>query len=327
MSLDRQRDKFSATIRFYLKEIDLFGVLNINKPAGVTSRDVVNRVCSMAPRKTKVGHCGTLDPMATGVLIVCVGPATRLIQFGQNAEKRYVGDFRLGLSSDTEDITGNVQAIDGPVIEASQMEAVLNQFTGQISQLPPNYSALRVNGQRAYKLARKGADVPLEPRPVDIHSVTLTKFAYPDFQLSIRCGSGTYVRSLGRDIAASLGTHAVMTELVRTGIGPLNIEDATPMKELQNDSLQEKFLPGQILIGDMIRTPIEDVEIPLLADGNPVDREYPGGAKATGEIAGVDRQERLIAILQPWKDDLFTPKINFSKYWIAAEGGGQTGEC
>ncbi len=293
----------------------MFGVLNINKPPGVTSRRVVDKVAACAPRKTKVGHCGTLDPLATGVLIVCVGPATRLIQFGQFAEKRYEGTFRFGLTSDTEDISGKVEVAEGPTLTAADVESVLAEFTGTINQLPPNYSALRVNGKRAYELARKGKEVPLEPRPIQIHEIKLTDFSWPDFRLSIRCGSGTYVRSLGRDIAIRLGAHAVMTELTRTGIGALNLADAIELDSLSRDSIHQHFLPGQCLIGDMPRTVIEDEEIVSLTDGQPVERKYPGGGVAQGEIAGIDRQDRLIAILQPWRYDYFTPKINFSKYW------------
>jgi len=276
---------------------------------------VVNKVCANVPRKTKVGHCGTLDPLATGVLIVCVGPATRLIQFGQFAEKRYEGTFRFGLTSDTEDISGKVEVAEGPTLTAADVESVLSEFTGTINQLPPSFSALRVNGKRAYELARKGQEVSLEPRPIEIHEIKLTDFTWPDFRLSIRCGSGTYVRSLGRDIAIRLGAHAVMTELTRTGIGTQNLADAIELDSLSRDSIQQQFLPGQCLIGDMPRTVIEDEEIISLSDGQPVERKYPGGAVAQGEIAGIDRQDRLIAILQPWRYDYFTPKINFSKYW------------
>ena len=272
-------------------------------------------MCANVPRKTKVGHCGTLDPLATGVLIVCVGPATRLIQFGQFAEKRYEGTFRFGLTSDTEDISGNVEVAQGPTLTAADVENVLAEFTGTINQLPPSFSALRVNGKRAYELARKGQEVPLEPRPIQIHEIKLTGFSWPDFTLSIRCGSGTYVRSLGRDIAIRLGTHAVMTELTRSGIGAQNLEDAIELDSLSRESIHQHFLPGQSLIGDIPRTVIEDEEIISLSDGQPVERKYPGGAAAQGEIAGIDRQDRLIAILQPWRYDYFTPKINFSKYW------------
>ncbi len=269
----------------------------------------------MVPRKTKVGHCGTLDPLATGVLIVCVGPATRLIQFGQFADKRYEGSFRFGLASDTEDITGNVQAHPSPELTAHDVENILDEFTGTISQLPPAFSALRVNGKRAYDLARKGEDVKLEPRPVQIHEIKLTEFSWPDFRLSMRCGSGTYVRSLGRDIAARLGGSAVMTALTRTSIGQLNVTDAIELDQISKQSLSNQFLPGQSLIGDMTQTVIEDHEIAALADGQPVERKFADDTPLQKEIAGVDRQGRLIAILQPWRYDYFTPKINFSKYW------------
>ena len=197
----------------------MFGILNIDKPAGMTSRDIVNRVCASLPKKTRVGHCGTLDPMATGVLLVCVGPATRLIQFGQFASKHYIGKFRFGLSSDTEDITGEVETHSSLPVSQEELSATLPNFIGTIDQRPPAFSALRVDGKRAYKLARAGKDVVLESRKIEIYDLNVTNFDYPDFELDIKCGSGTYVRSLGRDIAESLGSHAVMTDLARAGIG------------------------------------------------------------------------------------------------------------
>jgi len=146
----------------------LFGILNIDKPEGLTSREIVNRVCRLAPKKTRVGHCGTLDPLATGVLLVCVGPATRLIQFGQSAPKHYVGSFRFGLSSDTEDITGDVTTEADVPVDRQQLESVLANFVGEIAQRPPAFSALWVNGKRAYDLARAGKEVRLKERVIEI---------------------------------------------------------------------------------------------------------------------------------------------------------------
>lgn len=284
---------------------------------GVTSRDVVDRVCAVLPRGTKVGHCGTLDPIATGVLLVCVGPATRLIQFGQDAEKRYVGDFRFGFRSNTEDRTGEVEAVPGPEITRAALEGVLPSFVGDISQRPPAFSALRVNGRRAYDLARKGDEVDLAPRTIAIHEIELTRFEWPDFQISIRCGSGTYVRSLGRDIAMKLETHAIMTELVRTGIGQHDLTDAMEMDDLNSETVEHYLLPGQSLMPatpEFVTTEISDLEVERMADGNPVDRLLPD---TPHRLVAVDQRGNLIAVMRPWKGSLFTPKINFSKYWKA----------
>ena len=153
----------------------LFGVLNVNKPAELTSRDVVNRIVRQCPRKTKVGHAGTLDPMATGVLVVAIGPATKLIQYAQGSNKTYIGSFRLGLRSDTEDITGTVEELpDAHPITQSDLVAAFDQFTGQIMQTPPQYSAVKVDGQRAYKAARQGKSLDIKPRPTHIDSIPVS---------------------------------------------------------------------------------------------------------------------------------------------------------
>src|SRR5436190_8799230 len=198
----------------------MFGLLNVDKPSGLTSRDVVNRVQRLV-KPHKVGHAGTLDPLASGVLVVCVGPATRLIEYVQRMPKRYLATFLLGRRSETEDIEGAVTELtDTPVPTVEQAHGALPNFVGRIQQLPPAFSALKVDGQRAYALARKGETPDLQPRPIEVYSVELVEYSYPQLVLDIRCGSGTYVRSLGRDIARALGTEAVMSALVRTEIGP-----------------------------------------------------------------------------------------------------------
>ena len=197
----------------------MFGFLNLNKPAGVTSRDVVNQVQRLV-RPEKVGHAGTLDPLATGVLVVCVGRATRLTEYVQRMPKHYSATFLFGRQSDTEDIDGQViELADPPQPKRDQIEATLPKFLGEIQQVPPAYSALKVEGRRAYDLARRGEDVQLAARPVVIYELRIVAYEYPELRLDIVCGSGTYVRSLGRNIARTVGTQAVMSALVRTAIG------------------------------------------------------------------------------------------------------------
>lgn len=295
----------------------MFGILNIDKPPEITSRQVVNRVCALAPKKTRVGHCGTLDPLATGVLIVCVGPATRLIQFGQASHKHYVGTFRLGLSSDTEDITGDVQTHEAPVVTRAQLETLLPRFTGTIEQRPPAFSALRVGGKRAYDLARAGKEVNLESRKIDIFSLSVVDFNFPDFQLDIRCGSGTYVRSLGRDIAEALGSHAVMTGLVRAGIGEFQKSDAVKLDDLSHENIDDHLLAPQSLIGDMASTVLVDDEFEKLQDGNWIRRDMP---ESVQDLAAYDTEGRLVVVLKKDSGRLFVPKINFARHWKAMDG-------
>ena len=203
----------------------MFGIFNINKPAGWTSRDVVNRVQRLV-RPAKAGHAGTLDPLATGVLVVCVGPATKLISYVQQQLKEYEATFILGQSSPSDDVETEICELEQPPIPTREaIEAKLPDFVGTIQQRPPLYSAIKVEGQRAYKLARGGSDMELPARPVEIYELSVTAYEYPELCLKIRCGSGTYVRSIGRDLADSLGTAAVMSALTRTAIGKFQVQE------------------------------------------------------------------------------------------------------
>ena len=227
------------------------GLLNINKPAGVTSRDVVNRVVRVlrqvtGQKKVKAGHCGTLDPMATGVLVVCVGQATRLVSLIQEQAKTYRGSFLLGRVTDTDDVTGETiseNALNSNSVTREQLEALLPEFTGRIEQVPPRFSAVHVDGKRAYDLARRGAEVKLDPRTVEVYRLELESFECPAFGLVIECGSGTYIRSIGRDIGQLLGCGATMSSLVRTAIGPFRVTAAIPLDELTEQNLEDVLLP------------------------------------------------------------------------------------
>src|SRR5262245_44228837 len=171
-----------------------FGLLNLNKPAGWTSRRVVDCIQKLV-RPAKAGHAGTLDPLATGVLIVCVGQATRLIDYVHRMRKRYTGTFLLGRESQTEDVEGDVvELVNPPVPTRPEIERAAREFLGTIQQRPPAYSALKVAGQRAYDLARAGKEVQLDARPVEIFRIEVQRYDYPALVLEIECGSGTYVR-------------------------------------------------------------------------------------------------------------------------------------
>src|SRR3989304_2088231 len=220
-----------------------FGILNVDKPAGLTSRDAVNRVERLF-RNVKCGHAGTLDPLATGVLVICVGPATRLIQYVQRLPKQYRAVFQLGCRSATDDTEGEVEVVVGaPEPTRAQVEAALPQFLGDVQQRPPAHSAVKIGGQRAYDLAPRGEEFELPARTASIPRLEILRYEYPELELAIECGSGTYVRSLGRDLAAALGTAAVMSALVRTAIGDFRIENAIPLDALTTDTLLERLQP------------------------------------------------------------------------------------
>jgi tRNA pseudouridine55 synthase len=228
-----------------------FGLLNINKPAGLTSRRAVDHVATLV-RPQKAGHAGTLDPLATGVLIVCVGKATRLIEFVQEQPKTYEARFFLGRQSDTDDVTGTVTdvAVSSEITRA-QIEEALPAFCGQIQQVPPSFSAVHVGGRRAYEMARRGEEVTIDARAVDVYRLELTRFEYPEIDLLIECGSGTYVRSIGRDLGQALGCGAVMSALVRTRIGPFRLEAAVTLEQLNRDTVDQFLLPATSALGGL----------------------------------------------------------------------------
>ena len=192
------------------------GIIIIDKPAGWTSMDVCAKLRGILKTK-KVGHAGTLDPMATGVLPVFVGQATRAVSFAESGEKEYVATLRLGLVTDTQDTSGHTLAESPVTVTAAEVAAALHAFTGDITQIPPMYSAIKINGQKLYDLARKGREVERAPRPVTIHALELEDQLGPDeFLLRVRCSKGTYVRTLCHDIGAALGCGGCMSSLRRT---------------------------------------------------------------------------------------------------------------
>lgn len=222
----------------------MFGFLNVDKPIGRTSRDVVN-VVQRTLKPLKVGHAGTLDPLATGVLVVAVGGATRLIDLVQHQAKTYIATFRFGVRSNTDDLEGELVAVPGELPSRAQIEAALPEFVGNISQIPPAYSAIKIKGERAYHLARSGQEVELAARIVRIDDLSIDNYQAPDLTLTVKCGAGTYIRSLGRDLGERLGTAAVMTSLRREAIGGFQAQQAVTWEWLltaDRQALQSRLL-------------------------------------------------------------------------------------
>jgi tRNA pseudouridine55 synthase len=273
-----------------------FGLLNINKPSGMTSRRVVDHVQRLV-RPDKAGHAGTLDPLASGVLVVCVGAATRLIDYVQQAAKRYTATFLLGRASDTEDVEGQVIELpDPPVPTRQQIEQAAAGFVGEIEQRPPAFSALKVAGKRAHELARAGEAVELAARPISVYGIDILHYEYPELTLDIRCGSGTYVRSLGRDLAESLGTAAVMSALVRTAIGSFRLDEAYSLDAVRSETLPGLLLPARRAVAHLPAVTLNGEEIGRLARGLPVAGR---DAAAGCEVAAYDAAGELVAILTP----------------------------
>ena len=217
------------------------GIVIVDKPQGWTSQDVTARLRRVFGTR-RIGHGGTLDPMATGVLPVFVGRATRGVEFFEHAEKVYETLLRPGITTDTEDITGTVLSQQEVSLTEQQVEAVLPQFRGEILQVPPMYSAIKVNGQKLYELARKGREVPREARPVTIYELTFLGFENGAIRLRVHCSKGTYIRTLCKDIGVSLGCGGCMEALRRVRAGEYTIADAVPLQELLNSENPEQYL-------------------------------------------------------------------------------------
>ena len=209
------------------------GIIIIDKPAGWTSMDVCAKLRGILKTK-KVGHAGTLDPMATGVLPVFVGQATRGVSFAESGEKEYVATLRLGLTTDTQDTSGHTLEEQAVTVTAAEVAAALPAFTGDITQIPPMYSAIKINGQKLYDLARQGREVERKPRSVTIYELTLTEqLSDTDFSLRVRCSKGTYVRTLCHDIGQVLGCGGCMAALRRTMAAGYTLDESHTIEEVQ----------------------------------------------------------------------------------------------
>ena len=217
------------------------GIVIVDKPSGWTSQDVTARLRRVFGTR-RIGHGGTLDPMATGVLPVFVGRATRGVEFFEHAEKAYETLLVPGLTTDTEDVTGTVLSRQEVTLTREAVEAVLPQFRGEIMQIPPMYSALKVNGQKLCDLARKGREIPREPRPVTIGELTLLGFEEGNPILRVRCSKGTYIRTLCKDMGDALGCGGCMGRLRRIQAGEYTLDDAVPLEKLLEAANPEEYL-------------------------------------------------------------------------------------
>lgn len=217
------------------------GIVIVDKPQGWTSQDVTARLRRVFGTR-RIGHGGTLDPMATGVLPVFVGRATRAVEFFEHAEKIYETVLRLGITTDTEDMTGTVLTEENVSFTEEQLQETLAAFRGEILQVPPMYSALKVNGQKLCDLARKGKTVERQPRPITIHELTLVERGENTLRLRVRCSKGTYIRTLCKDIGEKLGCGGCMESLRRVAAGEYTIGEAVPLQTLLDTEKPEKYL-------------------------------------------------------------------------------------
>jgi len=254
---------------------------------------VVNQIQRLV-RPAKVGHAGTLDPLATGVLVVCVGQATRLVEYIQRQHKEYDATFLLGRFSDTDDVEGEVHLADDMVVPRSDnIQAAIGRFVGAIEQRPPAYSAVKIQGKRAHSLARQGAEVDLPARTVRVDTISILDYEHPSLRLRIRCGSGTYIRSLGRDLARAVGTCAVMSELCRTAIGSFRRQDAIPPHALDAQNIRRSLLPLSMAVESMSRVDVSTDDARRLASGQFI--KAPSGYDADETAVFADGQFVAVA--------------------------------
>jgi tRNA pseudouridine55 synthase len=254
------------------------GFLIIDKPAGITSHDVVRRI-RKTTRIRRVGHAGTLDPLATGLLPIAIGDATRLIEFFADREKGYRATMRLGSETDTQDSEGVVlNSADYQTVTAEQLEAALENFRGEIEQIPPMYSALKKNGVPLYKLARKGLEVERPARKMTVHSLEVTRFAPPEVSFDVVCSKGSYVRTLCHDIGRTLGCFAHMTDLRRFQHGRFDLSVAVTL-----DQVEKCDAAG---LSDLLLSPLEALAgLPRFTiDGDPYARLLNGIPPAFDEV-------------------------------------------
>jgi tRNA pseudouridine55 synthase len=215
------------------------GILNLNKPAGISSARAVSRVKHLLPRGMKIGHAGTLDPFATGVLLLLIGKATRMCEQLMDQPKQYKATIQFGATTPTDDPeSGQTPWPDAQPVDREQVETALRSFIGEISQRPPAFSAMKVGGRRAYDLARKGHEVTLQPRPVRVYGIELLSYEWPHARVRIDCGRGTYIRAIARDLGEALRVGGFLAELCRMRVGEFDLASSLELNSLSLETIQ-----------------------------------------------------------------------------------------
>lgn len=252
------------------------GMINVYKEKGFTSHDVVAKLRGICKQK-KIGHTGTLDPDAVGVLPVCLGSATRLCDMLTDKDKEYIAVFRLGITTDTQDISGKVLEEKEVTVSGQEVRAVVSSFVGEQLQIPPMYSALKVNGKKLYELAREGKEVERAARPVNVYEIEILEENMPEFTIRISCSKGTYIRTICHDIGQKLSCGAVMVSLKRTRVGSFTIEEAYSLSQLQSLSdekkLSEILIPVEKVFEHLPEVSVKEDAMKALLNGNQLKRE------------------------------------------------------
>lgn len=275
------------------------GALVVDKPVGMTSHDVVQAIRNGTGLR-RAGHTGTLDPRASGVLVILVGPAVRLSEYVSASDKRYQAIIRLGSSTDTFDAEGLVTPTKDPVnVTEAQFETALQTFVGEIEQTPPPYSAVKVQGRKAYEMAREGEEVELAPRKITVHHLEVLEWAPPEVVIDVHCSSGTYVRSLANDLGVMLGCGAYLVGLRRTKSGRFSLRDSVPLRKLQEaftaGNWYQYLIPAAEALGDWPAVELNPDEVEGVRHGH---RVKVVGEPTETKVRGVSTQGELVALME-----------------------------
>lgn len=272
-------------------------VLVVNKPRAISSFDVIRK---LRPHigKTRVGHAGTLDPLADGVLLVCMGRATRLVVLFQDLPKHYRARVRLGTITDSDDLDGKVISRQDVSVTAhlATIKSLLPRFQGRIEQVPPQFSALKVDGERAYRLARAGKKASLQPRTVHVYELELLSWEGNELDLSIRCSRGTYIRAIARDLGQALGCGACLAGLTRTAIGHFGLERALAVADFNRDNLEQACMDPATALDFLPEMSIPAVAEPRILNGQPLSQVV--DVQGTGYVRVMGESGRLLAVVQ-----------------------------
>lgn len=301
------------------------GVLVVDKPVGMTSHDVVEAI-RRGTGIRRAGHTGTLDPRASGVLVILIGPAVRLSEYVSASDKRYQAIIRLGSSTDTFDADGKFVQSNQPVnVTEEQFEKILKNFEGEIEQTPPPYSAVKVGGRRAYDMARQGEEVSLEPRKIQVHHLEVLEWAPPEVVVDVHCSSGTYVRSLANDIGVQLGTGAYLVGLRRTKSGRFSLRDATPLRKLQEafqaGNWYQFLIPAAEALADWPAVELNPDEVEEVRHGHRV--KAAAGAEQPQLVRGVSAAGELIALMIPAVGEDGSAEWQPKKVFFTSEAKGE----
>jgi tRNA pseudouridine55 synthase len=281
------------------------GILNVDKPSGLTSHDVVALV-RRAARQRKVGHAGTLDPMATGVLLVCLDKATRVTEYLMASPKTYDAAIRLGVTTTTDDAEGEILAQSQVEVPYTEIERTVQQFVGRIEQVPPVYSALKRGGQRLYKLARRGQVPELLPRLVEIHALQVKEWSPPVLHVQVRCGPGTYIRALARDLGQSLGCGAHLASLRRMASGRFTVEQAISPQQIEtafaSGTAAELLYPIDAAVADLPALYLDAATSLRLVAGQPIVGD--AGLVAAGPLARAYAPDRQFIAIVAWDPEM-----------------------